>query len=202
MGRTSKAESERVRLAILRATTDLIADHGYQGLRIPDVAKKIGKTQGAIYGRFENKEALALGALRHLRDEIVLPKVMVAVSGSASAIESVERVSATIAQVADEYPKGQLMFARLAAELAAEKGPIADEVRAMFDTFWRVLRDLFARAKAEGAIEDHLDPDRLAYAVVGLPVAFATMSRMFPDDAPYAEMEAVLSGVLTRGITK
>ncbi len=202
MSRTSKAESERVRLAILRATTDEIAEHGYQGLRVAAVAARIGKTQGAVYGRFANKEALALAAIRHLRDGILLPRIMVAVSGSGSALESVEQVSATIAKVAEEYPNGQLVIARLASELAGATGPMADEIRGLVQTFVRVLENLFETAKDNGELRTSIDTKRLAHAVVGLPFAFATVSRMYPDHAPYADLEATLSAILTRGVSK
>ena len=41
----------------------------------------------------------------------------------------------------------------------------------------------------------------IAYAVVGLPFAFSTVSSMFPDKARYLVMEKTLSEVLTRGVS-
>ena len=188
-------------MAILWAATEEIAENGYMGLRVPAVAKRVGKTHGAVYGRYPNKEALALAAIRHLRDEVLLPKMMVAVSESGSAIQAVERVSATIAGVADDFPKGQLMFARLASELASDSSAIGEEVRALFATFARVLTELFERAKSDGELLPTVDPSALAYAVVGLPFAFSTVSTMFPDAARYKDLEATLSPVLTRGVS-
>ena len=47
-----------------------------------------------------------------------------------------------------------------------------------------------------------VDTKRLARAVVGLPVMFATMAHMFDDEPSYAEMESELRRVLTRGVSR
>ena len=75
MARIPEEQSREVRRAIIEATIHEIALHGYQGLRIGKVAERVGKTQGAVYGRFTDKEALALATLREFRDEKLAPLV-------------------------------------------------------------------------------------------------------------------------------
>lgn len=201
MARTTKADSEKVQAAILEAAGAEIAHHGYQGLRIPAVAKRIGKTQGAVYGRFPDKETLALAAIRHLRDELVMPQVMLELAEAKSPVEALEGVSRAIAKVAVEHPEGQLMFARLASEMAGQPGPLADEVRSLFDSFATTLRGLVQSARDRGMIHADIDARVFAYAVVGLPIMFSTMACMFRSELSYEELESQLRPVLTRGVS-
>ncbi len=200
MGRTTREESERAVRAILAATTIELAEHGYAGLRVPAVAERVGKTYGAVYGRFDDKESLVLAALRQLRDDVVAPKVAASLARNQGFIAQLEGLSGAVAEIAEEHPQGQRMFARLAVEMAAAPGPLGDEVRALFASFAELLRDLIARGQACGEIATDVDAQTLAHAVVGLPVAFMTMTAMFGKTANYADLEATLSRVLSRGL--
>jgi AcrR family transcriptional regulator len=49
---------ERTRAAILKAAGDLIRDVGYEGATLEAIAARAGMSRGAIYGNFENRDAL------------------------------------------------------------------------------------------------------------------------------------------------
>ncbi len=176
-----------------------MAAHGFAGLRVPHVAHKVGKTQGAIYARFPSKEALALEAVRTLRDQHVMPRVLAATQKETSALGQVEAVSRSIAQFAAEDTVGQRMFARLTTELADGDSQLACEVRGMFQVFVDILTQLFVRGRARGEIVIDIEPRLLAVSVVCLPVSFMTASVLF--DAPYEDLEAQVSSLLTRGLS-
>lgn len=199
MGRTTAAESARIHEEILRATVEEIALNGYAGLRVREVAQRIGKTQGSVYSRYDNKADLAVAAIRTLRDEL-MPRVMSAMQGRSSALQKVEALSATIAGFARDDPTGQRAFARLSTELASDESPLAREIRGMFDAFVGILTQLFGLAQKTGEVQVEVDARTLALSVVCLPVCFMTASVLF-EDAQYDVLEAQISQLLTRGLT-
>lgn len=200
MARVTREESLRTHAEIVALAIERMAEVGFAGLRIPDVAERLGKTQGAVYGRFADKEALAVAAVRHLRDHIVLPKVVMAVSSTSSVTGALEAVSVAIADVAREHPHGPRAFARLAAETAGHDGPLAREVQSLFDVFASTLQSLVERGREAGEIRDDVEPRAFAMAVLGLPVAFSTITAMYDGSPTYADLEAALRPVLTRGV--
>jgi AcrR family transcriptional regulator len=53
----------------LRATLQLLDEHGYRGLRVDDVAQRAGVGLGAVYRRWSTKQQLVVAALQSLADE-------------------------------------------------------------------------------------------------------------------------------------
>src|SRR6185437_24526 len=60
-GRPRSAEADQ---AILRATLELLAQDGIQGMSLEGVAARAGVSKTTIYRRWANKDALILDALR------------------------------------------------------------------------------------------------------------------------------------------
>jgi AcrR family transcriptional regulator len=60
--------------AALRATLDLLDEHGYSGLRVADVAQRAGVGLGALYRRWATKRDLVLAALEQAADDILVPE--------------------------------------------------------------------------------------------------------------------------------
>lgn len=59
----SKAEQTRQR--IIETVAPLFNQYGYAATSMADITKAVGMTKGAIYGNFENKEALAIAAFNY-----------------------------------------------------------------------------------------------------------------------------------------
>ena len=60
---TTKAE--RTTAYIIETVAPIFNKHGYVGTSMSDLTEATGLTKGAIYGNFENKEALALAAFEY-----------------------------------------------------------------------------------------------------------------------------------------
>ncbi len=60
---TTKAE--RTTAYIIETVAPIFNKHGYVGTSMSDLTDATGLTKGAIYGNFENKEALALAAFQY-----------------------------------------------------------------------------------------------------------------------------------------
>lgn len=56
---------------IIKTVAPIFNKHGYIGTSMSDLTDATGLTKGALYGNFENKEALALSAFEHNRNQLL-----------------------------------------------------------------------------------------------------------------------------------
>jgi AcrR family transcriptional regulator len=59
------SKAERTTAYIIKTVAPVFNKHGYVGTSMSDLTEATGLTKGAIYGNFENKEALALSAFEY-----------------------------------------------------------------------------------------------------------------------------------------
>ena len=64
-------KAERTTAYIIETVAPIFDKHGYIGTSMSDLTEATGLTKGAIYGNFENKEALALSAFEHNRNMLL-----------------------------------------------------------------------------------------------------------------------------------
>ncbi len=63
-----KAQSERTRMLILDALAELVADDGFEGIVIDDLATRAGVSARTIYRHFPDRDALHDGLASHLAE--------------------------------------------------------------------------------------------------------------------------------------
>ena len=64
-------KAERTTAFIIETVAPVFNKHGYIGTSMSDLTEATGLTKGALYGNFENKEALALSAFRYNSDRLL-----------------------------------------------------------------------------------------------------------------------------------
>lgn len=64
-------KAERTTAYIIETVAPIFNKHGYVGTSMSDLTEATGLTKGAIYGNFENKEALALSAFEFNRNQLL-----------------------------------------------------------------------------------------------------------------------------------
>ncbi|RDY61341.1 TetR/AcrR family transcriptional regulator [Flagellimonas nanhaiensis] len=64
-------KAERTTAYIIETVAPLFNKFGYVGTSMSDMTEATGLTKGAIYGNFENKEALALAAFQYNRTKLL-----------------------------------------------------------------------------------------------------------------------------------
>lgn len=64
-------KAERTTQYIIETVAPIFTKHGYVGTSMSHLTEATGLTKGAIYGNFENKEALALSAFQHNREQLL-----------------------------------------------------------------------------------------------------------------------------------
>lgn len=58
-------KAEKTTAYIIETVAPIFTKHGYMGTSMSDLTEATGLTKGALYGNFENKEALALSAFEY-----------------------------------------------------------------------------------------------------------------------------------------
>ena len=64
-------KAERTTQYIIETVAPIFTKHGYVGTSMSHLTEATGLTKGAIYGNFENKEALALSAFEYHRNQLL-----------------------------------------------------------------------------------------------------------------------------------
>lgn len=79
-------KAERTTAFIIETVAPVFNKHGYIGTSMSDLTEATGLTKGALYGNFENKEALALSAF-HFNSTCLLNKVDAVLDRDGNALE-------------------------------------------------------------------------------------------------------------------
>ncbi len=82
------SKAERTTSFIIETVAPIFNKHGYIGTSMSDLTEATGLTKGALYGNFENKEALALAAFKYNR-ELLLAAIDDRLTISGTAMEKI-----------------------------------------------------------------------------------------------------------------
>ncbi|KPM33653.1 TetR family transcriptional regulator [Croceitalea dokdonensis DOKDO 023] len=82
-------KAERTTRFIIETVAPIFNKHGYIGTSMSHLTEATGLTKGAIYGNFENKEALALAAFEYNKN-LLLAKIDEVLSVDGSAMAKIE----------------------------------------------------------------------------------------------------------------
>ena len=78
------SKAERTTKYIIETVAPIFTKHGYVGTSMSHLTEATGLTKGAIYGNFENKEALALSSFEYNRNQLLTKfDELLSVEGSA-----------------------------------------------------------------------------------------------------------------------
>ncbi|PIB23828.1 TetR family transcriptional regulator [Maribacter sp. 4U21] len=81
-------KAERTTTYIIKTVAPVFNKHGYVGTSMSDLTEATGLTKGALYGNFENKEALALSAFEY-NSKILLAAIDEQLNHPGSALDKV-----------------------------------------------------------------------------------------------------------------
>jgi AcrR family transcriptional regulator len=176
MGRPRDARADR---AILEATLELIAELGVYEFRTEDVAARAGVGKGAIYRRYDSKDALVTAAIAALvGGEIAVPD-----TGSTR-----EDLLVLMREAVDLYSgslAGRLMPNLIGA--MARKRDLAKAVREGFLAGRRAaLREVLRRGMERGDLSPNADLE-LVLDVLGGPLFYRLLVTGGPIDEQLAE---------------
>ena len=146
---------------ILRAALEMFIEHGVEGTSVEQVAKRAGVGKLTVYRRWRHKEELIVAAIESARsDAPPLPPP------DGSLVEYVEAGIPVIAEtLADARMRG------LAARALGTSGSHPQIMAAYWDAHVvprrTAIRGLLERARADGTLPAHTDPDVLMDMLAG-----------------------------------
>ncbi len=191
VGRPRSAE---VHSAIIKATLELLAEEGFDGMSIEAVANRAGVGKTAIYRRWSSKEALVLGALKVLDTEVPIVGTgnfredATALLGDTVRaylrITDQQHVELSLKIIGELYERPEL-FSTLYAQL--------------FEPRNRQLELLIRRAQDRGELRHDLDASLIMDMIAGPIIIHALLSTVRPtqytlDEVITLTVDAVSSG--------
>jgi AcrR family transcriptional regulator len=154
------AGQEKRRQELVGAAFDLIAEHGFEGLRTRDVADAVGVNIATLHYYFPTKESLIRGVVEHAMGRF---RSTLAPHGS-PADQLRNHLRAVRKLLADEPELGSVM-GELTLRSARDK-TIAAIMTEMYDAWHTTVRGLLRRAVKEGGLRPEMDSDGVAALVV------------------------------------
>ncbi|WP_055489170.1 ScbR family autoregulator-binding transcription factor [Streptomyces sp. TP-A0356] len=167
--------AEETRKVVLKAAAHLFFEQGYAATSISDISERSGRTSGAIYFHYTNKEHLALAVVNA---HFATWPAMIAHHEAASepALAKLVRLSFTVARAFRDD-----VLVRAGARLWAERRSIAVEMPPPFVDWIATVEGMLDRACAEGDLAPHAEPSRDAPTLVAAFFGLHTVSDALDD---------------------
>ena len=167
--------AEATRNAVLHAAAELFSERGYAATSISDISERSGRTSGAIYFHYTNKEQLALA----LVDAHFSAWPAVIARHDATAGPALEKLVGLSFAVARTFRDDVLV--RAGARLWTERKSIDIEMPLPFVDWITTVERLLTRARAEGDLAPHAEPSRDAPTLVAAVFGPHTLSDVLDD---------------------
>jgi AcrR family transcriptional regulator len=151
---------ERRRQELVRATFDLIARNGFEGLRTRDVADMVGVNIATLHYYFPTKESL----IRAVLDQ-AMARFRSTLTPHGSPADQLRNHLRAVRKLLIEEPELKAVMAELALRSARDRS-IAAIMAKMYDSWHRAMRGLLRRAVKQGGLKSDLDSDGVAALIV------------------------------------
>jgi len=191
--RRTAGRGEKVRIAVIAATVAELAENGYAGLTVENVAQRAGVHKTTVYRRWRDRETLVVDALsEQIAQEVPIPET--------GAIESdLVALARGFVRWATSQP-GRAMLSAFVSEAARMPG-IADARSRVFQDRLRRARPVITRAIDQGELPETVDPDEVIKLLVAplylrLLVTGEPLNDAAAEGAARAALAAARAGVL------
>src|ERR1700730_9542412 len=159
---------EKRRQELVLAAFNLIAEHGFEGLRTRDVAADVGVNIATLHYYFPTKESLIRGVL-----EYAMGRFRSTLEPHGSPDDQLRNHLRAVRKLLSEEPELASVMGELALRSARDKA-IAAIMAEMYEAWHATLRGLLRRAVKEGNHRPELDSDGVAALVMATLTALMT----------------------------
>ena len=149
---------------ILDVTIQMLAEVGYHGLSMRDVARRVGISHPGVIYHFPTKEALLMAVIQRYEERV---NFNLEEMESLDARELLERFMDLCQVFHDEPTKGE-MECMLAAEASSELHPAHDHFVERDRRLNAIVRHAIEELRDEGVVYASVDVEQLAYSLVAL----------------------------------
>jgi AcrR family transcriptional regulator len=186
-----RASQEKRRQELVLAAFDLIAEHGFEGLRTRDVAARVGVNIATLHYYFPTKESLIRGVL----DQAML-RFRSTLAPHGSPADQLRNHLRAVRKLLAEEPELKAVMGELALRSARDRS-IAAIMTEMYEGWHATVRGLLRRAVKEGGLRQDVDSDGVAALVLATLTAatLPTLSGTPRSDQALRQLERWL-GIL------
>lgn len=164
--------SSDVRTDLLKAATRLIAERGFAGSSIQEVAEQVGVTKQALLYHFKSKDALRFAVI----DEI-LERANVEFMRMLGSLEGPSRVEAIIEHLR-RYLEEQAQGATVILRFLIDRDEAAiDRIKSTARPWFQLLEGELEKAQHKGQVRKNLDPEA---ALLQIGMLVLTNFALFP----------------------
>jgi AcrR family transcriptional regulator len=197
IGVNVQGRAETTRRCLVEAAARLFDEHGYAGTSISDISALSGRTSGAIYFHFGNKEQLALAVVEaHFA---TWPAMIARVRAAYDS--ALEKLVALSFEVARAFRDDVVVRAgsRLWTERRAIDAPLPAPFLGWIDTVGSLLREADAQGELAGGLAPETAAVGVVYAFFGMhTVSDALDGRDQIEDRLYDLWLLLLAGLRAR----
>ena len=153
-----------LREKLASSAVDTLHTHGFKGCSIQDITEAAGVPKGSFFNHFENKEDLAIDALRRYLENVRKDMLF------DESVPPLQRLKNHFEYLAERlislgYGRG-CMLGTFAAETTAEHPKMREELRSIFENWCDGVTMVLREAQAQGEVDPRHEPAQLARFLV------------------------------------
>ncbi|RIL01805.1 MAG: hypothetical protein DCC71_17160 [Proteobacteria bacterium] len=185
--------SDAPRQRILDAALELLAEHGYEGMSLAQVADRVGLHKSSLFHHFRSKEEMAREVYRGLSERL-LERIEPLLAADPPRLESlIAALDASVEHFAAEPAAARLLMRLMVTSGRPEAppgGPLASpDERAGVAPVLRSVGAWLTRARAAGAIR-HVPVRHTVLNLMGLVLFYPAVLHHIPPEMLRAEPDA------------
>jgi AcrR family transcriptional regulator len=186
---TPRRDSDSRRAEIAAAVRALIAERGFEGLRMRDIAERVGINIATLHYHIPAKEALITLVAQSLRDDFIAQHR----AHSREGLSPLEQARLEFADFRDTFvnnPERFLVMGEM-QERARRDPAIAAAMTPMRGYWHAQWREILEAGKADGSFRPDIDPQAAASILIGGMIAATKLPQPSLDalDRIIAELE-------------
>jgi len=148
---------DRRRRELIAAACRLLADKGFEGLRVRDVAEGAGVNIATLHYYFPEKEALIIGVVEHILQSFIASNPLHQKVVPHSAVDQIRAVVANQEKRIRDNPETYIILTEITSR--AHRNSAIQAKLAEMEAGWRAfLGRLIVAGHADGSIPSHIDP--------------------------------------------
>jgi AcrR family transcriptional regulator len=182
----------RVRAAVLRAAFELLADRGYEGTTLPEVARRAGVHPTTVYRRWHSKQGLLTDAM------LVYAAENIPTPDTGSLRGDLEQLLRQVINVLGQQSARALLSAVVADATAASSTLAGERTRYWHERFSHA-KVIVERAVDRGELARDVDADALIENLVAAAYMRALLTGRDLDDAFVGQQVSNTVAAFTHG---
>jgi AcrR family transcriptional regulator len=192
------SKGERTRREIVDRALALAGEVGLEGISLGVLAAGMDMSKSGLFAHFKSKEALQLEVLQAAIDRFIRQVVVPALTKARGEPRVKVLFERYLAWIRGHETQGSCFFMALTQEYDDRPGPVRDLlVQSQRD--WHATLARAARiAVEEGHFRDDLDPEQLAFELVGIGMIYQQVHKLLADPRAEKRARAAVAALLAR----